>query len=301
VKISARNPCLKSLFRAVILLAVFSPILAYQEQLMDRLILYGEGYRFGVQEPAGWQGDWERASSLKSNIIFYPEGHKMTTAYGMIRVRVNKKRDEDTAADLAADMEGYRKRFPTIEFIDLQVAHPHYPCFPKLFLVEKRFHEYVAYVNPGPEYWYMFSVAINTGKNRATDSELEAFRTVVASLLAIDAVGSSGQSESIFGAALKAADDHLKSKEGEKYDTTFARKAGPWLASALSRCTKGLPTSELGPFTVLVRVSVSGQAEEALVRPLTKVAQCLKPLFVTAKHPKPPGPSWWVKMDIAIR
>ncbi|MGA2534040.1 MAG: hypothetical protein ABSG19_13510 [Candidatus Aminicenantales bacterium] len=290
-------PFLRPVLFTLMFLAVIYPVLASQ-QPMDRLILWGEGYRFGVQEPEGWLGDWQRASALKSNIIFYPKGHKLTTAYGMIRVRVNKKRNEDAGADLAADMDGYRKKFPTIEFLDLRAEHPHYPCFPKLFLLEEKFHEYVAYVNPGKEYWYMFSVAINTGKNRATDAELDAFRTVVASLLAIDAVGSSDQPDSLFQAALKAADENVKSKQGKKYDTTFALKAGPWLAPAMARCTKGLPETELEPFTVLIRVSASGQAEEILVHPMTKVAICLKPLFVPAKHPKPPGPSWWVKMDI---
>jgi hypothetical protein len=225
----------------------------------------------------------------------------MTTAYGVIRVRINHKKNEDTGADLAADMEGYRKQFAAIIFQDLGASHPLYPCYPKLFCLEGKFHEYVAYLNPGKDYWYMFSVAMNTRDKIASESELLAFRTVVSSLLAMDAVGSSGQPPSDFNAALRTADDNLKSKEGERYDVTFARKAGPWLASALARCTRGLPNTDLGPFTILVRVGSSGKPEEVLVRPLTKVAQYLKPLFASAKHPKPPGPSWWVKMDVVIR
>jgi hypothetical protein len=293
----------KKITSSLILLAVLiCPWLPSQEQPKDWLILHGDRFRFGVKEPAGWQGDWERASNLKSNIIFYQKGHDMTTAYGVIRVRINNKKNEDTGADLAVDMEGYRKQFAAIIFQDLEASHPLYPCYPKLFCLEGKFHEYVAYLNPGKDYWYMFSVAMNTRDKIATESELLAFRTVVSSLLAIDAAGSSGQPSSDFDAALRTADDNLKSKDGERYDVTFARKAaGSWLASALPRCTRGLPNADLGPFTVLVRVGSSGKPEEVLVRPLTKVAQCLKPLFASAKHPKPPGPSWWVKMDIAIR
>lgn len=268
-----------------------------QDQPMDRLMVYGNGFMFGVKEPEGWLGDWEKAAALRSNIIFYPKGHDLHTAYGIIRVRVNKKRDENTAQDLAADMEGYRKRFPGVEFLDLQAAHPDYQCFPKLFLLEGTFHEYVAYVNPGPAYWYMFSVAINTGKARAKDPELEAFQSVVGSLLALG--GTKETTE--FDTALKAADENLGSKKGEKYDADFGRKAGPWLATAMSRCTKGLPDPELVPFTVLVRVGAEGIAEEVLTRPSTKVALCLKPLFAANKHPKPPGPAWWVKMEVMIK
>jgi hypothetical protein len=273
------------------------PVTPEQGQPKDWLIVYGNGFTFGVKAPEGWLGDWEKASALKSNIILYPKGHDLHTAYGIIRVRVNKKRDENTAEALAADMEGYRQKFPGIEFLDVQATHPHYQCFPKLFLLEGKFHEYVAYVNPGPAHWYMFSVAMNTRDSPAKDPELEAFRTVAGSLLAMD----TAQETTAFEAALKAADENLASKKGEKYDTDFARKAGPWLATALSRCTKGLPDSELIFFTVLVRVGAEGKAEEVLAQPPTKVALCLKPLFAAAKNPKPPGPSWWVKMEIMIK
>lgn len=291
----------KSIFPAIVFLtALSSPTPLYQKK-MDRLIVYGYGFRFGVQEPEGWEGDWKKASHLKANIIFYPKGHDLTLPDGIIRVRVNKKMDENTAEDLATDMEGYRKRFSEVQFDDLDITHPLYTCFPKLFFVENQFHEYVAYVNPGKRFWYMFSVALNTGENPATESELVAFKTVVVSLLAIDAVDSSGEKPSEFDIALKAADDNKKSKEGKRYDELFGLKAAPWVAKALAECTKGLSATELGPFTVLVRVGKSGRAEEVIVWPLSQVAECLKPYFVVAECPKPPGPSWWVRVDIAIR
>jgi hypothetical protein len=263
--------------------------------------VYGDGFMFGVKEPDGWQGDTERAGSLRVNILFYPRGPIPSNLDGVIRIRVNKKTDENIAEDLAADMNGYRKKFSAVRFEDFAVSHPQYTCYPKQFFVEGDFHEYVVYVNPGPGFWYMFSAAMGTGKNPASDAQLDAFRTVTASLLAMGGKAPVAKETSDFNAALRTADDNLKSKEGEKYDGAFARKAGPWLSKALAKCTKGLPASDLEPFTVLVCVNVSGKVEEVLVRPETKVALCLKPLFASKKAPKAPGPSWWVKMDIAIR
>jgi len=270
-------------------------------QKMDSLIVYGNGFMFGVKEPDGWQGDTERAGSFMVNILFYPRGPLPPNLDGVIRVRVNKKTDEDIAQDLAVDMDGYRKKFTTVRFEDFEVSHPQYKCYPKLFFVRDDFHEYVVYVNPGERIWYMFSVAMGTGKSSASDAQLAAFREVTASLLAMGGEESVAKGVSDFDSALKAADDNLKSKNGEKYDVSFARKAGPWLSKALATCTKGLPASDLRPFTVLVRADESGKVEEVLVRPETKVALCLKPLFASKKVPKAPGPSWWVKMDIAIR
>jgi hypothetical protein len=174
-------------------------------------------------------------------------------------------------------------------------------CYPKLFFVEGDFYEYVVYVNPGPRFCYMFSVAMGTGKGPASDAQLDAFRTVTASLLALGGEGPVTREATDFEAALKKADDNIKSKEGQRYDVAFARKAGQWLSGALAKCIKGLPASDLGPFTVLICADESGKVQEVLVRPETKVALCLKPLFASKKAPKAPGPSWWVKMDIAIR
>jgi hypothetical protein len=147
----------------------------------------------------------------------------------------------------------------------------------------------------------MFSLALSTGKKPASDAELDTLRMVTASLAAFGGKGQGGQEATGFDAALKAADENVKTKKGKKYDTAFARKAAPWLTNALGVCTQGLPDSELGPFTVLARVAESGKIEEVLIQPSTKVAVCLKPRFVANIGPKPPGPSWWVKVDIAIR
>jgi hypothetical protein len=147
----------------------------------------------------------------------------------------------------------------------------------------------------------MFSVALSTGKKPASEDELKAFRAVTASLLAMAGSAKTGSGPASFDEALKAAEANLKQKKGRKYDVAFARNAGPWLAEALAACTKGLSDEDVASFTVLVRVSGSGKAEEVLVRPATKVALCLRPSFVSAACPKPPGPSWWVKMDISIK
>jgi hypothetical protein len=147
----------------------------------------------------------------------------------------------------------------------------------------------------------MFSVAFASGTQPASDTELDTLRMVIASLVALGGKRPAVQEATTFDAARKAADENVKTNKGNKYDTAFARKAAPWLSNALAACTQGLPDSELGPFTVLARVAESGKIEEVLIQPQTKVAICLKPLFIANKGPKPPGPHWWVKVDISIR
>ena len=100
----------------------------------------------------------------------------------MIRIRVDDKIDERVDKDLAADMNDYRNQFPNIQFKDIAVSHPRYRIYSKVFYVENNFYEYVAYINPGPQSALMFSVAMNTQKTEATQSELATLQKVITSL-----------------------------------------------------------------------------------------------------------------------
>jgi hypothetical protein len=98
-------------------------------------------------------------------------------------VRLNDKEDEDTAADLKYDMDGYRAKYPKIQFVDFTVTHRTYLVMPKLFLLPGEFAEYVAYLNPGPKAKFLISASMNKQREQASAEELEAFRLVVQSLL----------------------------------------------------------------------------------------------------------------------
>lgn len=103
-----------------------------------------------------------------------------------------------------------------------------------------------------------------------------------------------------FQNALKAAEGLMAATEGAAYEKVFGETTRRWLASDIARCTKASGGTAFGPFTVLVQVGMSGRAEKVLAWPETHIADCLKPKFISADYPKPPGPSWWVKMDIII-
>lgn len=100
----------------------------------------------------------------------------------MIRIRVDDKVDEDTNADLEADMRDYRARYRGVRFKDLLVTNPNYQCFAKVFYVPGEFYEYVTYMNPGAKKPVLLSVSMNTEKSEATPEELEAYKSVVQSL-----------------------------------------------------------------------------------------------------------------------
>jgi hypothetical protein len=135
-----------------------------------------------VKEPVGWKADTEYASRLSANIAFYPAGETPGHTTALIRIAVNAKTDENTLGDLEADMNGYRRETPGIQFEDLAVLHPSYPTFPKLFFLDGSFYEYVTYLNPGKGVPFILSVSMNKQKVRASSEERAAFAEVVRTL-----------------------------------------------------------------------------------------------------------------------
>ncbi len=295
----------------ILLIAIFLFLVTVEAQKkMDRLIVYGDGFRFGVKEPDNWQGDIDNAAEMSANIIFYRKGHEATSPFGVIRIHVARKVDENTAEDLAYDMKGYKEKYPNVQFSELSVTHTKYKCFSKLFFISSEFYEYVTYLNPGEGTNYVLSVSLSKKEDEATAEELFAYRTIISSIIAFsdhpgpDTTTSEnknlGSKQTDFVTAMHLADDNLKSTEGEHYDEAFAKSCGPWLTGELSHCSSGLDSINLQPLWLLFRVSKSGTIEEALVAPDTKLGQCLKPVFKMRSYPNPPDSSWWVKMHIDI-
>jgi len=155
---------------------------ASAEAPLDRLLVSGNGFVFGVREPAGWRGSTDEAARLSSNVVFYRQGESADAAVALLRIRVNDKTDENLDAELQADIDHYRTQYPKIEFRNLAVAHPSYRVVAKLFALPGEWYEYVAYVNPGPGRPWIFGASMNKQRAEATPDELNAFRRVIASL-----------------------------------------------------------------------------------------------------------------------
>ncbi|MHC4457104.1 MAG: hypothetical protein ACYS0I_08425 [Planctomycetota bacterium] len=150
---------------------------------LDRLLVYGEGFIFGIKEPKGWKADTANASSVNANILFYKPGESIQTAKALIFIRVNKKYDEQVEKDLEWDMDQYRKRYPNVQFKDIAASHAEYKIYPKLFYIKDKFYEYVTFINPGIGKPVTLSIAMNVQKNEASKDVFEAYRKIIRSLV----------------------------------------------------------------------------------------------------------------------
>ncbi len=50
-----------------------------------------------------------------------------------------------------------------------------------------------------------------------------------------------------------------------------------------------------------MRVGENGKSEEVLFGPETALARCVAPDFQDATYPRPPQPSWWVKIEVRLK
>jgi len=166
-----------------IIIASFA--VAADKSPLDSFIVYGEGFAFMVRGPQGWVGDTQNSNKFGASIIFYRKSETAENAKALIRISVLKKADENTKADLEYDMEGNKMKYRNIKFKDIDVTHPTYKTFPKLFFVPDTFFEYVVYINPGEGIPQIYLVSMNKQKKEATNEELEVFRNIVRSILMI--------------------------------------------------------------------------------------------------------------------
>ncbi len=81
-----------------------------------------------------------------------------------------------------ADFNGMRQQYPELQSKELEVRHPGYATFPRLFFKPGSFFEYVAYLNPGPQFPFCLAVAMSKGKSAASPDELTAFESVLKSI-----------------------------------------------------------------------------------------------------------------------
>jgi len=101
--------------------------------------------------------------------------------------------------------------------------------------------------------------------------------------------------------ARNEAENNAKSPAGKRYEGTLLGKVYEWLSPAVEKCAKETPPEERISFDALVRVGGDGKAEEVLFGPDTAVAKCVAPTFHDQAYPRPPEPSWWVKLEVRMK
>jgi hypothetical protein len=122
--------------------------------------------------------------------------------------------------------------------------------------------------------------------------------------LAVVVVSDSSRSvaaEDPVAVAQSAAAAAAATPEGKKYEEEVATAFGRDYAKSIQTCAREVKRPDLSDFQVFVRVSAAGQVEEALVKPSTNLAGCLRGKLTPWKLGAPPRPDQWVSIQVKLK
>jgi hypothetical protein len=141
-------------------------------------------YVLTVHRPAGWQEDAEGATKYRGKFLFRPQAEAGKADSGaVLLVSTYHKVDENVSLRLQSDTDSFRKQFPNLEQGTVDVKHPKYATYARVFSQPDGFYQYVAYLNPGGSQPYAVYVALGREKGAATPAELAAYKQLVESLV----------------------------------------------------------------------------------------------------------------------
>ena len=141
-------------------------------------------YVLTVHRPAGWQEDAEGAKKYHGKFLFHPQPEAGKADSGtMLLVSTYHKFDENVSLRLQSDADSFRKQFPNLEQGTVDVKHPKYATYARVFSQPGGFSQYVTYLNPGGAQPYAVYVALGREKGAATPAELAAYKALVESLV----------------------------------------------------------------------------------------------------------------------
>ena len=101
--------------------------------------------------------------------------------------------------------------------------------------------------------------------------------------------------------AESAAEATAATPEGKKYKDAVAAAFGRDHGKSIQACATEVKRPDLSDFRVFVRVSATGQVEEALVKPSTNLAACLQGKLGGWKLGAPPRADQWVSVEVTLK
>ena len=104
-----------------------------------------------------------------------------------------------------------------------------------------------------------------------------------------------------FDLALAEAERNGKRPSGRAFENAVGKEFGSTYGPRVSACAKRVRKPDLRDFDVLVKLSLSGRIEEALVRPETNLSVCLRDELKQGSLPAPEENGYWVRIGMKLK
>ena len=102
-------------------------------------------------------------------------------------------------------------------------------------------------------------------------------------------------------AAESAAKAGAEEPDGKAFGELLGQAFGREHGATIQRCAKETKKPELSDFALLLRVDGTGVVDQALVRPVTNLATCVRGKMIGWKGSVPPRAGFWVKVGVNLK
>jgi hypothetical protein len=120
-------------------------------------------------------------------------------------------------------------------------------------------------------------------------------------LMLLFPTGSLTGEQSAFDQALAEAERNAKRPAGHAFEAAVGKEFGATYGPKLSGCAKQVKKRDLRDFDVLMKLSQNGRVQEAMVRPETNLALCLRDQLKEASLPVPETEGYWVRVGLKLK
>jgi len=125
------------------------------------------------------------------------------------------------------------------------------------------------------------------------------FATAVVVLLLIPISSTLAQDE--LAAAESAAKAGAETAEGKTFEEALGSAFGRAHGSTIQSCAKQVKRADLSDFDLFLRVDEGGTVDQALVKPASTIATCVRDKMPGWKVLAPPHAGFWVKVGVNLK
>ncbi|CAM1344857.1 hypothetical protein [Tenacibaculum amylolyticum] len=141
-----------------------------------------EGFSYSFTKPQNWVLDSTNAANYLAHSAIFKSKVDYDNGGLIIQLLAYKKQDENTNEDLDYDVNSYKNRYKNLKEKEFKINHPNYRTYSTELYVEGNFYQYIVYINPGKEYKFGVSAALNINKNELDQKDLETFKEIIKSI-----------------------------------------------------------------------------------------------------------------------
>ncbi len=169
----------------LIILALFLVLTSAELQFSstnDFKIITGDNFKFGINEPSNWTCFTEDAYKYKLNAYFCLRNYKYKSTPVIMYITIHGKYNHSINELLKRDMEGFKKSYDDIKFIDFNIGTIQYNYASKIYLMNDKDTDFLFYIDPG-EKLNLFTLLVLSGPKKKCEQYTNDFVNLIKSFV----------------------------------------------------------------------------------------------------------------------